>query len=64
MIKEARNSLEQTKDVTIEFVASQRNHEHLVRVPELLIQVCGGLAMVPLERVAALLETRDRYIQE
>lgn len=39
MIKEARNGLEQAKDAIIEFIASQWNHEHLARVPELLTQV-------------------------
>ncbi|MHA5866356.1 hypothetical protein ACVSMD_28335, partial [Pseudomonas aeruginosa] len=61
---EARNGLEQAKDAIIEFIASQWNHEHLARVPELLTQVRGGLAMIPLERAATLLETCNRYIQE
>ncbi len=64
VIKEARNGLEQAKDAIIEFIASQWNHEHLARVPELLTQVRGGLAMIPLERAATLLETCNRYIQE
>ncbi|MFU4559215.1 chemotaxis signal transduction system protein ChpA [Pseudomonas paraeruginosa] len=64
VIKEARNGLEQAKDAIIEFIASQWNHEHLARVPELLTQVRGGLAMIPLERAASLLETCNRYIQE
>src|SRR3990167_830435 len=50
VIKEARNGLEQAKDAIIEFIASQWNHEHLARVPELLTQVGGGLAMIPLQR--------------
>ncbi|WP_300656615.1 Hpt domain-containing protein, partial [Pseudomonas sp.] len=36
VIKEARTGLEQAKDAIIEFIASQWNHEHLARVPELL----------------------------
>ncbi|OLU20479.1 hybrid sensor histidine kinase/response regulator [Pseudomonas sp. PA1(2017)] len=64
VIKEARNGLEQAKDAIIEFIASQWNHEHLARVPELLTQVRGGLAMIPLERAAALLNACNRYIQE
>ncbi|HGS7999570.1 TPA: Hpt domain-containing protein [Pseudomonas aeruginosa] len=64
VIKEARNGLEQAKDAIIEFIASQWNHEHLARVLELLTQVRGGLAMIPLERAATLLETCNRYIQE
>lgn len=64
VIKEARNGLEQAKDAIIEFIASQWNHEHLARVPELLTQVRGGLAMIPLQRAADLLNACNRYIQE
>ncbi|WP_324732274.1 hybrid sensor histidine kinase/response regulator [Pseudomonas paeninsulae] len=64
VIKEARNGLEQAKDAIIEFIASQWNHEHLARVPALLTQVRGGLAMIPLARAADLLNACNRYIQE
>ncbi|OWJ90745.1 hybrid sensor histidine kinase/response regulator [Pseudomonas sp. A46] len=64
VIKEARNALEQAKDAIIEFIASQWNHEHLARVPELLTQARGGLSMIPLPRAATLLEACNRYIQE
>jgi chemosensory pili system protein ChpA (sensor histidine kinase/response regulator) len=64
VIKEARNGLEQAKDAIIEFIASQWNHDHLARVPELLTQVRGGLAMIPLPRAATLLNACNRYIQE
>nr|WP_294977469.1 Hpt domain-containing protein [uncultured Pseudomonas sp.] len=64
VIKEARNGLELAKDAIIEFIASQWNHEHLARVPELLTQVRGGLAMISQERAARLLEACNRYIQE
>ncbi|QEY60812.1 response regulator [Metapseudomonas lalkuanensis] len=64
VIKEARNGLEQAKDAIIEFIASQWNHEHLARVPELLTQARGGMAMIPLPRAAALLDACNRYILE
>ncbi|MCU1718660.1 Hpt domain-containing protein [Pseudomonas sp. 5P_3.1_Bac2] len=64
VIREARNGLEQAKDAIIEFIASQWNHEHLARVPDLLTQVRGGLAMIPLPRAAELLSACTRYIQE
>ncbi len=64
VIKEARNGLEQAKDAIIEFIASQWNHEHLARVPDLLTQVRGGLAMIPLNRAAELLNACNHYIQE
>lgn len=64
VIREARTGLEQAKDAIIEFIASQWNHEHLARVPELLTQVRGGLGMIPLQRAAELLEACRRYICE
>ncbi|MDG1579731.1 Hpt domain-containing protein [Pseudomonas sp. GOM6] len=64
VIKEARTGLEQAKDAIIEFIASQWNHEHLARVPELLTQVRGGLTMIPLTRAASLLKACTRYIEE
>src|SRR5690606_39682904 len=33
VIREARTGLEQAKDAIIEFIASQWDHQHLVRVP-------------------------------
>src|SRR5690606_11102950 len=64
VICEARTGLEQAKDAIIEFIASQWNHQHLARVPDLLTQARGGLAMIPLARAAALLDASNRYIQE
>ncbi len=64
VIKEARTGLEQAKDGIIEFIASQWNHDNLADVPYLLNQVRGGLAMIPLPRAAALVETCRRYIEE
>lgn len=64
VIREARTGLEQAKDAIIEFIASQWNHQHLARVPELLTQSRGGLVMIPLARAAALLDACNRYIQE
>src|SRR5690606_6153646 len=56
VIREARTGLEQAKDAIIEFIASQWNHQHLARVPDLLSQVRGGLRMLPLARAATLLD--------
>lgn len=64
VIKEARTGLEQAKDAIIEFISSQWDHVHLARVPELLTQVRGGLAMIPLARAADLLRACNSYIQE
>lgn len=64
VVKEARKGLEQAKDAMIEFIVSQWDHDHLRPVPALLSQIRGGLAMIPLPRVAGLLDACNRYIQE
>ncbi|NLD14064.1 MAG: response regulator [Gammaproteobacteria bacterium] len=64
VIREARTGLEQAKDGIIEFIASQWQHKHLEPVSELLNQVRGGLAMIPLERAARLVDCSKRYIDE
>ena len=64
VIREARTGLEQAKDGIIEFIASQWQHKHLEPVSELLNQVRGGLAMIPLERAAHLVDCSKRYIDE
>ncbi|GGK02891.1 Hpt domain-containing protein [Pseudomonas matsuisoli] len=64
VVREARKGLEQAKDSMIEFIVSQWDHDHLRPVPDLLNQVRGGLAMIPLERAATLLDACSRYILE
>jgi chemosensory pili system protein ChpA (sensor histidine kinase/response regulator) len=64
VVVEARKGLEQAKDAMIEFIVSQWNHDHLRPVPELLRQIRGGLAMIPLQRAADLLDACGRYIQD
>ncbi len=64
VIREARIGLEQTKDGIIEFIASQWQHQNLEPVSDLLNQVRGGLAMIPLPRAARLVSSVRRYIDE
>lgn len=63
VFKEARTGLEQAKDGIIAFIASQWKHEHLETVPEILNQVRGSLIMLPLPRVAALVDSCKRYVE-
>lgn len=64
VIREARTGLEEAKDGIIEFIASQWEHRHLEPVSALLSQVRGGLAMIPLQRAAQLVDSTRRYIDE
>lgn len=63
VLREARNGLEQAKDAIIEYIASQWERSHLTNVPKLLEEIRGGLAMIPLDRPAAILQGCRRYIE-
>lgn len=64
VIKEARICLQQAKDLIAESIEADWEHEPLLALPELLTQVRGALAMIPLARAANLLEACNRYIGE
>lgn len=63
VIREARNGLEQAKECVVEFVASQWNIEALSDLPKTLEQIHGGLAMVPLDRAAKVIESCKDYVR-
>ncbi len=63
VLREARNGLEQAKDAIIEYIASQWERSHLTNVPKLLEEIRGGLAMIPLDRPASILQGCGRYIE-
>lgn len=62
VLREARNGLEQAKDAIIEYIASQWERSHLTNVPKLLEEIRGGLAIIPLDRPAAILQGCGQYI--
>lgn len=64
VLREARNGLEQAKDAIIEYIASQWERSHLTNVPKLLEEIRGGLAIIPLERPAAILQGCGQYIEK
>ncbi|MGH1374164.1 MAG: Hpt domain-containing protein [Cellvibrionaceae bacterium] len=63
VLREARNGLEQAKDAIIEYIASQWERSHLTNVPKLLEEIRGGLAIIPLDRPAAILQGCSQYIE-
>ena len=63
VIEESRAGLENAKDAITEYIGSNYNSEYLEAVPEILHSVRGGLAMVPLNHPAALLQSCVSYIQ-
>ncbi|NVZ28674.1 Hpt domain-containing protein [Pseudomonas gingeri] len=64
VIKEARICLQQAKDLIVDYIDADWDRERLMPLPELLTQVRGALAMIPLGRAASLLETCNRYVRE
>ena len=64
VIKEARLCLQQAKDLIVECIDSDWDREHLLPLPELLTEVRGALAMIPLSRAASLLEACNRFVLE
>ncbi len=64
VVRESRNGLEQAKEAIIEFVATQWNHNCLSDVPDLLSEIHGSLAIVPLTRAAEILQACEHYIRE
>ena len=63
VIKEARFGLQQAKDLIVDYIDSNWDRQRLAPLPELLTQIRGALAMIPLHRVASLLRTCNDYIQ-
>ncbi|MCO7571513.1 Hpt domain-containing protein [Pseudomonas chlororaphis] len=64
VIQEALVCLRQAKDLIGECIEADWEREQLVSVPELLTQVRGALAMIPLPRAASLMEACNRFITE
>ena len=64
LIRESRNTLEQVKSSIVNFIASQWDTREVEHVPELLHSIRGGLSLVPLERVADMLASAERYVTD
>ncbi|KQT68380.1 MULTISPECIES: Hpt domain-containing protein [unclassified Pseudomonas] len=64
VIKEARICLQQAKDMIVDYIDADWDRQHLQPLPELLTQVRGALAMIPLARAASLVEACNGFIRE
>lgn len=63
VIKEARISLEEVKDLIGDYLAA--DHDRLLLpATALLTQIRGALAMIPLNRAASLLQACNQYVNE
>jgi chemosensory pili system protein ChpA (sensor histidine kinase/response regulator) len=64
LLRESRNTLEQVKSAIVNFIASQWDVREIEQVPGLLHSIRGGLSLIPLDRVADILTSAERYITE
>ncbi|WP_434767008.1 Hpt domain-containing protein [Pseudomonas triticicola] len=64
VIKEARICLQQAKDMIVDYIDADWDRQHLQSLPDLLTQVRGALAMIPLARAASLVEACNGFIRE
>ena len=64
VIKEARICLQQAKDMIVDYIDADWDRQQLQPLPELLTQVRGALAMIPLSRAANLVEACNSFIRE
>ncbi len=64
LLRESRNTLEQVKSAIVNFIASQWDTREIEHVPGLLHSIRGGLSLIPLDRVADMLASAERYITD
>ncbi|WP_166266870.1 Hpt domain-containing protein [Marinobacter caseinilyticus] len=64
LLRESRNSLEQVKTAVVNFIASQWDEREIEHVPGLLHSIHGGLRLIPLNRVADMLASAERYVTD
>ena len=64
LLRESRNTLEQVKSAIVNFIASQWDTREIEHVPGLLHSIRGGLSLIPLDRVATMLASAERYITD
>ena len=64
LLRESRNSLEQVKTAIVNFIAAQWEPREIEHVPGLLHSIRGGLMLIPLERVSAMLLSAERYVTD
>ena len=64
VIKEAQACLQQAKDMIVDYIDGEWDRSQVQDLPELLTQVRGALAMIPLSRGAGLLEACNGFVRE
>ena len=63
VLHEARNVLEQVKDSVVEYIAKQWDANELEDAPAWLRSIEGSINMIPLPRVAKILESAANFVE-
>ncbi len=63
VLHEARNVLEQVKDAVVEYIAKQWDATELADAPGWLKSIEGSINMIPLPRVAKILESAASFVE-
>ena len=63
VLHEARNVLEQVKDSVVEYIAKQWDANELEDAPAWLRSIEGSINMIPLPRVAKILESSANFVE-
>jgi chemosensory pili system protein ChpA (sensor histidine kinase/response regulator) len=64
VLHEARNVLEQVKDSVVEYIAKQWDASELEDAPTWLRSIEGSINMIPLPRVAKILESAANFVDQ
>lgn len=64
VLHEARNVLEQVKDSVVEYIAKQWDANELEDAPSWLRSIEGSINMIPLPRVAKILEQAANFVEK
>ena len=63
VIHEARKNLDQSKECVVDYLENHKNLDFLEKIPSLMHSIQGGLAIIPLNRAAELIEQCAQYLQ-
>jgi len=64
LLAEARHTLDQVKEIIVDFIASQWRRDKLDGLSQLVVEVRGALLMLELPRAVAVLDACNRFLDE
>ncbi|SFL89385.1 Hpt domain-containing protein [Marinobacter zhejiangensis] len=64
LLRESRTTVEQIKTALVNFLASQWDQREIQDVPSQIHSICGALRLIPMDRVADILDAAKNYITQ